>query len=346
MFLARGMAFVLSIDSIPINHPFYATLKSFYYKLPGGGRLTLIGGLMLLVFAVGILHRPPHPLRHQRLRARRRCADRAALMGVPVGRTTITDLCAVGLSRGAFGHRFFALHLSRLFARDRRRRTRRDRRGGDRRHASDRRRRLCCRHLDRRPDPGADPDLHHLRRLAVELVDEDSDRCFAVCLHSDAKGHPVRCRARTKGMPEEGDGPMRKGLFETVITGAKTRTSHAQVVDELGQSHCRGRVPRRLHPARRLRAGDALQGVAHCAARSDEDAGGQGPDRPARPHRHAGHAKNAVEPVRQRCADLALPASASTRSSSITSARSGWRSSRIAAALAAGQRHGRRNQPA
>lgn len=35
MFLARGMAFVLSIDSIPVRHPFYATLKSFYYKLPG-----------------------------------------------------------------------------------------------------------------------------------------------------------------------------------------------------------------------------------------------------------------------------------------------------------------------
>ncbi len=34
MFLARGMAFVLSIDSIPIRHPFYSTLKSLYIKLP------------------------------------------------------------------------------------------------------------------------------------------------------------------------------------------------------------------------------------------------------------------------------------------------------------------------
>ena len=55
MFLARGMAFVLTIDSVPIKHPFYATMKSFYYKLPGGGRITLIGGLMLVVFALGIV---------------------------------------------------------------------------------------------------------------------------------------------------------------------------------------------------------------------------------------------------------------------------------------------------
>jgi ribose/xylose/arabinose/galactoside ABC-type transport system permease subunit len=44
MFLARGMAFVLSIDSIPINHRLCTTLSGLYYKLPGGGRLTLIGG--------------------------------------------------------------------------------------------------------------------------------------------------------------------------------------------------------------------------------------------------------------------------------------------------------------
>ena len=102
MFLARGMAFVLSIDSIPIKHPFYATLKSFYYKLPGGGRITLIGGLMLLVFAIGIVIA-------QRTRfgtnvyALGGGAQTSALMGVPVGRTTVLIYGLSGFLAGLSG---------------------------------------------------------------------------------------------------------------------------------------------------------------------------------------------------------------------------------------------------
>ncbi|MGI0525963.1 galactofuranose ABC transporter, permease protein YjfF [Rhizobium giardinii] len=102
MFLARGMAFVLSIDSIPIKHPFYATMKSFYYKLPGGGRITLIGGLMILVFAIGILLA-------QRTRfgtnvyALGGGAQTSALMGVPVGRTTILIYGLSGFLAGLSG---------------------------------------------------------------------------------------------------------------------------------------------------------------------------------------------------------------------------------------------------
>jgi ribose/xylose/arabinose/galactoside ABC-type transport system permease subunit len=102
MFLARGMAFVLSIDSIPIKHPFYATMKTFYYKLPGGGRITLIGGLMLLVFAAGILIA-------QRTRfgtnvyALGGGAQTSALMGVPVGRTTMMIYGLSGFLAGLSG---------------------------------------------------------------------------------------------------------------------------------------------------------------------------------------------------------------------------------------------------
>jgi galactofuranose transport system permease protein len=102
MFLARGMAFVLSIDSIPIKHPFYATMKTFYYKLPGGGRITLIGGLMLFVFAAGILIA-------QRTRfgtnvyALGGGAQTSALMGVPVGRTTIMIYGLSGFLAGLSG---------------------------------------------------------------------------------------------------------------------------------------------------------------------------------------------------------------------------------------------------
>ncbi len=102
MFLARGMAFVLSIDSIPIKHPFYATMKTFYYKLPGGGRITLIGGVMLLVFALGILIA-------QRTRfgtnvyALGGGPQTSALMGVPVGRTTIMIYGLSGFLAGLSG---------------------------------------------------------------------------------------------------------------------------------------------------------------------------------------------------------------------------------------------------
>ncbi|MDQ0320297.1 simple sugar transport system permease protein [Pararhizobium capsulatum DSM 1112] len=102
MFLARGMAFVISIDSIPVRHPFYATLKTFYYKLPGGGRITLIGGLMLLVFLAGIIIA-------QRTRfgtnvyALGGGTQTAALMGVPVARTTILIYALSGFLAGLSG---------------------------------------------------------------------------------------------------------------------------------------------------------------------------------------------------------------------------------------------------
>ena len=50
---------------------------------------------------------------------------------------------------------------------------------------------------------------------------------------------------------------MRKGLLETVITGANTRTSHAQVVNELGRAIVAGEFP----------VGTTLPGDADLAAR-------------------------------------------------------------------------------
>lgn len=110
MFLARGMAFVLSIDSIPIDHEYYSTLTSLYWRLPGGGRLTLIGGIMLLVFAAGIFIA-------QRTRfgtnvyALGGGAQTARLMGVPVGRTTIQIYALSGFLAGLSGI-VFSLYTS------------------------------------------------------------------------------------------------------------------------------------------------------------------------------------------------------------------------------------------
>ena len=110
MFLARGMAFVLSIDSIPIDNEYYSTLTSLYYRLPGGGRLTLIGAIMLLVFAVGIFIA-------QRTRfgtnvyALGGGPQTARLMGVPVGRTTIQIYALSGFLAGLSGI-VFSLYTS------------------------------------------------------------------------------------------------------------------------------------------------------------------------------------------------------------------------------------------
>jgi len=58
MFLARGAAFLMSTESIPINAPLYTDIGMFTIHLPGGGRLPLIAMIMLAVFFVGavLLH--------------------------------------------------------------------------------------------------------------------------------------------------------------------------------------------------------------------------------------------------------------------------------------------------
>lgn len=102
MFLARGIAFVLSIDSIPIDNAFYSRLNELYILLPGGGRLTLIGAVLLIVFAAGIVIA-------QRTRfganvyALGGGSATAALMGVPVGRTTIQIYGLSGFLAGLSG---------------------------------------------------------------------------------------------------------------------------------------------------------------------------------------------------------------------------------------------------
>jgi simple sugar transport system permease protein len=110
MFLARGMAFVISIDSVPIVHPFYKTLKALYFKLPGGGRITLIGGLMLVMFVIGMIvaHRTRFGTNIYALGGG---AQTARLMGVPVGRTTIAIYATSGFLAGLAGI-VFSLYTS------------------------------------------------------------------------------------------------------------------------------------------------------------------------------------------------------------------------------------------
>ena len=89
MFLARGACFLLTVDSIPIVHPLYASLSSQRLTLPAIMLLTFLGGAVLLGatrFGTAV-------------RALGGDARQAELMGVDVARTRIgiyafSGLCA------------------------------------------------------------------------------------------------------------------------------------------------------------------------------------------------------------------------------------------------------------
>ncbi len=88
MFLARGGASVITQDSVPINHEFYDWLGDLIIRLPGGGRLSFIGILMIVIFLLGALlaHRTRFGSYVYALGGN---AVSASLMGVPVARTTV-----------------------------------------------------------------------------------------------------------------------------------------------------------------------------------------------------------------------------------------------------------------
>ena len=88
MFLARGGASVITQDSVPINHEFYSWISTLFIRLPGGGRLSFVGLLMIAVFLVGavIAHRTRFGSYVYALGGN---TVSASLMGVPVARTTV-----------------------------------------------------------------------------------------------------------------------------------------------------------------------------------------------------------------------------------------------------------------
>jgi galactofuranose transport system permease protein len=102
MFLARGGASVLSPDSIGIEHAFYTAVSKSYVLLPGGGRLTVVGMIMLAVFAVAIVlaHRTRFGSNVYALGG---SETSAALMGVPVARTTILIYALSATTAGLAG---------------------------------------------------------------------------------------------------------------------------------------------------------------------------------------------------------------------------------------------------
>ena len=110
MFLARGVAFLISTDSVPIDAPLYDTLQGLYYRMPGGGRFTFIGVLMLAVFAVGALlaHRTRFGRNVYAVGGNRQSAE---LMGVPVAHTTVAVYALSSFLAGLSGV-VFSLYTS------------------------------------------------------------------------------------------------------------------------------------------------------------------------------------------------------------------------------------------
>lgn len=102
MFLARGAAYLMSTDSVPISHPVIDAIQGFYIRVPGGGRLTGLAILMLIVFAVGMLvaARTRFGANVYALGGNQQSAE---LMGVPVAKTTIGIYALSGFLSGLAG---------------------------------------------------------------------------------------------------------------------------------------------------------------------------------------------------------------------------------------------------
>lgn len=102
MFLARGAGYMLSIDSVPIADPFYQMMQRAYYVMPGRGRLTLLGMIMIASVILGmiVMHRTRFGTNVYALGGGEATAR---LMGVAVGRTTVAVYAFSGFMAGLAG---------------------------------------------------------------------------------------------------------------------------------------------------------------------------------------------------------------------------------------------------
>jgi len=110
MFLARGGASVITRDSVPINHDFYSWVSELTIRIPGGGRLSMIGLAMVAIFIIGALiaHRTKFGSYVYALGGN---PVSASLMGVPVARTTVA-IYALSSILAAISGIVFSLYTS------------------------------------------------------------------------------------------------------------------------------------------------------------------------------------------------------------------------------------------
>lgn len=88
MFLARGLCYIISIDTITIDHPFYTAVAQTKITLPGGSFISISAIVALIVVAAAIFI--AHYTRFGRnVYALGGNEQSALLMGLPVARTKI-----------------------------------------------------------------------------------------------------------------------------------------------------------------------------------------------------------------------------------------------------------------
>ncbi|MFX3632212.1 MAG: galactofuranose ABC transporter, permease protein YjfF [Candidatus Pristimantibacillus sp.] len=88
MFLARGLCYVISINTITIDNPFYTTMAQTKIKLPGGTfiSISVLIALVALALAIYIAHYTKFGRNTYAIGG---SEQSALLMGLPVGRTKI-----------------------------------------------------------------------------------------------------------------------------------------------------------------------------------------------------------------------------------------------------------------
>lgn len=102
MFLARGAAFLITTDSVPINHEFLGLLKGMFIRLPDKGRISFLAIVMLLAFVVGVVlaHRTRFGANVYAIGGSEQSSE---LMGVPLRRTMVQLYAFSGFMAGLAG---------------------------------------------------------------------------------------------------------------------------------------------------------------------------------------------------------------------------------------------------
>lgn len=110
LFLLRGSCFMVSLDSVPIKHPFVGAFSDWHIALGGGGRLSASAIVMLVVLAAGVVI--AHFTRFgTNVYAMGGDRTSAQLMGVPIRRTTVM-IYALGGFYSALGGVVYAMYTA------------------------------------------------------------------------------------------------------------------------------------------------------------------------------------------------------------------------------------------
>ena len=117
MFLARGACFVISVEAIPIDNPFYTAVAQYQVKFPGGSFVSINVIIALLVLALG-MYLLQFTQFGRAIYAIGGNEQSALLMGLPVGRTKVLIYTLNGFCSALAGvvYSFYVLSGHGLYA--------------------------------------------------------------------------------------------------------------------------------------------------------------------------------------------------------------------------------------